>query len=478
MKSISIILCATLLAFHSSTFAQSNPKTFVSTSEKTIEVPHNVKGYKVILLENALGKKQLALSAGNFFTRLDNIFSETTTLSKFDFLNIDNTEYLVFEGSDMEWEVSYYWDFTHKKLQFIARNTISFDITKSPELRTNTKLYNEIYNIYLNGLEIEENNNPPKPEFVKELPKPVETTNTTEQPIVQKQTDGAIITFLDLKNNTNKYNKALLYTLNDSKKRIEFLKGSQTYKLDNVFSSTTSIHDCEYMVAEGMEILYFKADDGQWTADYYWNLGNNSLNYIAKNSRTGAVAKSDDLKSNTAYAVMVDNHYSKTNKVASTISNPGYSSNAASSNNTTTNNTQNRPQTTVIPSNAIGLKLGDHLNRIRIFTLTAENSTPKQIDIQDAKLVLFISGNGISREHELFTIEDFSLDPFGYRTIEDNFITENVAGGGRYVLYRNNQDNVQFLPKLDNGNYSLQAVMYANGQVFKSNKISIKLPLQ
>ena len=458
----------------------------------TISVAEDGKQY-LSLNDKALDK--------NF--RLGQSYSEFTHLERFDLLAEEGVKYLFFQASDLRYRVSYYWNFLGDRLYYKARDFrdnkdfMSETLKKDPKVAAfvakhqlnptafeNRVTSKEEEDIMQTELRIKDNedlpvvmdgNNEIEEKVMKvseqrpEVPRSWGSSDGKNSKVVIEQLDepeqGEEI--IDLRNNDKDAYRAVLYNLESGKKALGFGKRGEDYKyainkIDYTFAANTALTEFEVLKASNIELFHFVASDIDWIVDYYYDINSSKLHYIAKGNQSGKIIRSSELKTYNNLTRYINGHYGRGGSNSRGNGNGG---GGTVSNGTSVPNARN-----------LALKFGDYLKRSRIFNLNIENSTNEQITIKEPRLVMIIRGSGgFYREHPLYELGDVTLEGFGFVTLADNFVTEGASG--QYLILKDFEENLTFLPALNKGRYDLQVVLFSGDFAVRSNVVRVYLPL-
>ena len=115
------------------------------------------------------------------------------------------------------------------------------------------------------------------------------------------------------KKNLSELSKLTVYSNESGQKRVGFYAKSEDNvseaNLQNIFSATTNFSNYDLLKNNGFSLVHFKAADGVWLVSYYWNYANDSLYYIAENTKTKSYRKSTNLKSISDITNFVNRHF-------------------------------------------------------------------------------------------------------------------------------------------------------------------------
>ena len=466
---------------------------------KTALVQNNVSNrYEVLINTDSEGKQSVSLkdTEENNTYKLDRVFSEFTNIKSFVLLEHKEVPLIHFRASDLRYEVSYYWQYNSGKLFFIAKDFRDNKIFKSESLKK-TVLYKEfVEEHYTNPASSSSpsktvaKDEPVEKKIVQEVMEEVipnaevkkieEEVDTPKKPAVPSSwgstsnrdnlSAGQIAEeILDLKENPGNNYRAVLYNNAGSKKELGFGKRNEDLayevsRLPQKFSRSTILAGFTVLSSADMEIFHFSANDFDWLVNYYYDNNTGELHFIAKGNQSGKIIRSDGLKRYSSVTRFINKHFDDELSASMTKSSGG------------TKGTKPSGKLNISNSKNLALKIGEHLNRSRIFNLSMENSTNQFITIEEPKVTLIIKGaGGFYLEHDVMEMKSFKMEGFDFVTILDNFITEGASG--QYLIYKDFEENLTFLPPLRKGRYQIQALVHSNGSGVRSNVVTVQVPI-
>ncbi|MDC7220248.1 MAG: hypothetical protein PQJ59_09925 [Spirochaetales bacterium] len=103
---------------------------------------------------------------------------------------------------------------------------------------------------------------------------------------------------------------------------------------------------------------------------------------------------------------------------------------------------------------------GGYYSDSTLFSLGFENKGNNVLYVESSPLGVLIKGNGLEIYHELYHTQSTFLRPEEFDLIDDNYVEKN---GDVYTIFHSTNWDVQFLPELPAGDYSLQAYVDIDG---------------